>query len=84
MIANTMSLVEETLADAVAKPLAIFKVPNKFVAQTYDKDFVFVIGKADKQGNIKALGAVPAYSAGMTKWAKQQFALFLSQQQAQF
>jgi len=44
---------------------------------------VFVIGKADKQGNIKALGAVPAYSAGMTKWAKQQMALFLSQQQAQ-
>ncbi len=82
-IAKTMSLVEETLADAVVKPLATFKVPNKFVAQTYDKDFVFVIGKADKQGNIKALGAVPAYSAGMTKWAKQQMALFLSQQQAQ-
>jgi hypothetical protein len=81
-IANAMTLVEETLSNAVAKPLATLKVSKEFVAQTYDKDFVFVIGKADKQGNIKALGAVPAYSAGMTKWAKQQLALFFSEQQA--
>ena len=80
-IASNMTLVDETLATALNSPLATFKVPNSFVAETYDKDFVFVIGKADKQGNIKALGAVPAYSAGMTKWAKQQLALFFSKQQ---
>jgi hypothetical protein len=80
-IANNMTLVDETLATALINPLAEFKVANSFVADTYNKDFVFVIGKADKQGNIKALGAVPAYSAGMTKWAKQQLALFFSKQQ---
>ncbi len=80
-IANNMTLVDETLANAILNPLAEFKVANSFVAETYNKDFVFVIGKADKQGNIKALGAVPAYSAGMTKWAKQQLALFFSKQQ---
>jgi hypothetical protein len=81
-IANNMALVDDTLANLADNPLATFKVPNSVVANTYDKDFVFVIGKADKQGNIKALGAVPAYSAGMTKWAKQQLALFISNQQA--
>ena len=80
-IANNMTLVDETLATALKNPLAEFKVANSFVADTYNKDFVFVIGKADKQGNIKALGAVPAYSAGMAKWAKQQLALFFSKQQ---
>ena len=81
-IANNMAFVDETLANAVLNPLATFKVANSFVSETHNKDFVFVIGKADKQGNIKALGAVPAYSAGMTKWAKQQLALFFSKQQA--
>jgi len=80
-IANNMGLVDERLAEAVLNPLATFKVPDTFVSETYNKDFVFVIGKADKQGNIKALGTVPAYSAGMTKWAKQQLALFFSKQQ---
>lgn len=81
-IANNMTFVEDTLANAIDNPLATFKVAKDFVANTYDKEFVFVIGKADKQGNIKALGAIPAYSAGMTKWAKQQLALFLAAQQA--
>jgi hypothetical protein len=81
-IANNMALVDDALAGMLDSPLATFKVPNSVVANTYDKDFVFVIGKADKQGNIKALGAVPAYSAGMTKWAKQQLALFISNRQA--
>jgi hypothetical protein len=80
-INNNISFVEDTLANAIDSPLATFKVSKEFVANTYDKEFVFVIGKADKQGNIKALGAVPAYSAGMAKWAKQQLALFLAEQQ---
>lgn len=80
-IANNMAYVDDTLASALNNPLATFKVADSFVAETYNKDFVFVIGKADKKGNIKALGAVPAYSAGMTKWAKQQLALFFSKQQ---
>ncbi|QWE18667.1 hypothetical protein [Polynucleobacter corsicus] len=82
VIANNLALVDDTLASLAENPLATFKVPNSVVATTYDKEFVFVIGKADKQGNIKALGAVPAYSAGMAKWAKQQLALFISNQQA--
>ena len=81
-IASNMTYVEDTLANAIDNPLATFKVAKDFVANTYDKDYVFVIGKADKQGNIKALGAIPSYSAGMTKWAKQQLALFLAEQQA--
>jgi hypothetical protein len=79
-IANSLSMVEETLENAISRPLATFKVNSNFVAETYNKDYVFVIGKADKQGNIKALGAVPAYSAGLTKWAKHQLALYFSQQ----
>jgi hypothetical protein len=81
-IANNLTLVDDALSSAVDSPLATFKVADSLVAKTYDKDFVFVIGKADKQGNIKVLNAVPAYSAGMTKWAKQQLALFLAEQQA--
>jgi len=80
-IANNLSVANEALVNAETTPLATFKVPADFVAETYNKGYVFVIGKADKQGNIKALGAVPAYSAGMTKWATQQLALFFSKQQ---
>jgi hypothetical protein len=79
-ISNSMTFVDEALAAANDKPLATFKVADSFVANTHNKDFVFVIGKSDQHGNIKALAAVPAHSAGMVKWAKQQLALFISQQ----
>ena len=81
-IAKNLSLVDDALAIAIESPIATFKVAESLVAKTYDKGYVFVIGKADKKGNIKALNVVPAYSAGMTKWAREQLALFLAEQQA--
>jgi hypothetical protein len=81
-IANNLTFVDDALTNAEESPLATFKVAESLVAKTYDKGYVFVIGKADKKGSIKALNVVPAYSAGMTKWAKQQLALFLAEQQA--
>lgn len=81
-IANNMDLVDDALTSVEESPLATFKVDKSLVAETYDKGYVFVIAKADKQGSIKALNVVPAYSAGMTKWAKQQLALFSAEQQA--
>lgn len=82
-IANNLTFVEEALTNAEESPLASFKVAESLVAKTYDKGYVFLIGKADKKGGIKALNVVPAYSAGMTKWAKQQLALFLAEQQVE-
>ena len=81
-IANNIAFVDDALTSAEESPLATFKVTESLVAKTYDKGYVFVIGKADRKGSIKALNVVPAYSAGMTKWAKQQLALFLAEQQA--
>ena len=81
-ITNNLSLVDDALAIAIESPIATFKVAESLVAKTYDKDYVFVIGKADKKGNIKALNAVPTYSAGLTKWAREQLALFLAEQKA--
>jgi hypothetical protein len=83
MLKQHMTFVDDALTSAVETPLATFKVAESLVAKTYDKGYVFVIGKADKKGSIKALNVVPAYSAGMTKWAKQQLALFLAEQQAE-
>jgi dsDNA-binding SOS-regulon protein len=42
----------------------------------------FLVGKADKNGKVKVTSVVPAFSKGMAKWAKQQLALFLAEQQA--
>jgi hypothetical protein len=79
-IANAMELVEEQLAEKRNKPLGTVKVPAEFVADTQDKEFMFVLATADADGTVKLLSAVPAYSEGTTKWAKQQLALFLSKQ----
>jgi hypothetical protein len=76
-IADAMPLVEEQLTERESQPLAVFNVPAEFVADTHDKDFMFVLAKADADGKVKALSAIPAQTAGMTKWAKQQLALFL-------
>ena len=80
-ITNAMTLVEEQLASNDAKPLATFKVLPEFVAEHQD-GYVFVMAKAERSGKVKALAVVPAQSAGVTKWAKQNLALFLSDQAA--
>jgi hypothetical protein len=81
-IARAMPLVEETLSNsAVNKPLAKFSVPAQFVAASYQKDFTFLIGKADKDGNVQVLSVIPAYSEGVEKWAKQSLATFLDDEQ---
>lgn len=83
-IARAMPLVEETLGDsAINKPLAKFSVPPQFVAASYQKGFTFLIGKADKQGNVKVLSVIPAYSEGVEKWAKQSLASFLDDEQVE-
>jgi hypothetical protein len=79
-IADNIELVNEALAEAEKKPLATFNVPKEFVADIYNEDFIFVLAKANKQGNIKVLSAVPKYSTGMGNWARQQMALFISEQ----
>lgn len=80
-VANAMTLVDEQLQSSEHKPLATFQVPASFVEGLQD-DYVFVMAKADSKGVVKALATVPANSAGMTKWAKQQLALFLSNETA--
>jgi hypothetical protein len=73
-VASRLPDVDECLGTAVSQPLATFKVLPKLVENVYDKDFFFVIAKADKQGNVKALATVPTYSAGIANWAKKQLA----------
>jgi hypothetical protein len=77
-IDTAMELVEGHLETAEKKPLATFKVDASFVADTHDKDFVMVLAKAEADGTVKVLAAVPAQSEGYAKWAKQKLALFLS------
>ena len=80
-ITDAMTLVEEQLMSGDAAPLAKFKVSPAFVADKQE-GYVFVMAKADSRGEVKALAVVPAQSAGVTNWAKQQLALFLSTQAA--
>lgn len=80
-IADAMTLVEEQLANSELTPLATFQTSPSLLDGLQD-DYVFVMAKADSNGLVKALVTVPAQSAGMTKWAKQQLALFLSNETA--
>ena len=80
-ITEAMTLVEEQLASSDAAPLAKFKVSPAFVADKQE-GYVFVMARADSKGEVKALAVVPAQSAGVTNWAKQQLALFLNTQAA--
>ena len=77
-VAEALPLVDERLADEQAKPLATFKVPAKHVQDTHDKEFTFLIGKADSEGQVKVLGVIPAYSKGVENWARTALAKFLS------
>jgi hypothetical protein len=78
-IADSMELVEEMLIEAEQHPIANFTVPKEFVANTNSSGILFFMAKADRNGNVKALTAVPANSEGMEKWAKQKLALYLNE-----
>jgi hypothetical protein len=77
-IETAMELVEGQLEESEQKPLATFKVDASFVADTNSKDFLMVLAKADTDGNVKILAAVPAQADGYANWAKKKLALFLS------
>ena len=78
-IESAMTLVEEQLESSYNAPLATFKVSPDYV-EGLQSGYVFLMARANSKGEVRALALVPAQSEGMTKWAKQQMALFLSQQ----
>ena len=79
-IADTLPLVEERLAEA-DNCLGEIKVSAEWVQKTHNEELTFLIGKADKKGNVRVMSVVPAYTKGMANWAKKQLALFLMEQQ---
>jgi hypothetical protein len=80
-IASALDMVNEQLTSNNSS-LAEVTVPAAWVAGTYGEEMTFLVGKADKNGKVKVTSVVPAFSKGMAKWAKQQLALFLAEQQA--
>ena len=78
-IESAMTLVEEQLESSYNAPLATFKVSPDYV-EGLQSGYVFLMARANSKGEVRALALVPAQSEGMTKWAKQQMAVFLSQQ----
>lgn len=80
-IASALDMVNEQLTNNCSS-LAEVTVPAAWVAGTYEEEMTFLVGKADKNGKVKVTSVVPAFSKGMAKWAKQQLALFLAEQQA--
>ena len=81
-IKDTLPLVDEQLNDESQK-LGEFKVSSEWVSKTYDKELTVMVGKTDKQGNIRVVSVIPAYSKGVTNWAKKQIAIFLIEKQAE-
>jgi len=80
-IADAMPLVQEHLS-STTNDLGELAVPAAWVSETHDKDFTFLLARADRAGKVKVLSVVPGYSKGMASWAKKQIALFLSAEQA--
>jgi hypothetical protein len=77
-IDTAIELVEGQLEIAEHKPLATFKVDASFVKETHGEGYVMVLAKADSDGTVKALAAIPAKADGYANWAKKSLALFLS------
>lgn len=80
-IASALDMVNEQLTNSTTT-LGLVTVPAAWVAETYGEEMTFLVGKADKTGKVHVTSVVPAFSKGMAKWAKQQLALFLFEQQA--
>jgi hypothetical protein len=79
-IEETLPLVDEQLNDT-EQTLAEIKVGTEWVANTQAEELTFLVGKADKKGNVRVISVVPGYSKGMATWAKKQLAMFLIDQQ---
>lgn len=78
-----MPLVVERLEDAAKAPIATLKVPAAFVKDIYHEEMIFLVAKADRAGNVDVMSAVPGYTKGVSKWAKEKLAVFLFDQQAE-
>lgn len=79
-IEKTMPLVNELLEGNTALPLGELTVPERLVEKTHEEGFTFLIGKADKSGKVSVLSVVPAQSKAMLNWAKNELALYLSEE----
>jgi len=80
-IASALEMVNEQLSNRTSS-LAELTVPAAWVAGTHSEEMTFLVGRADKNGKVHVTSVVPAFSKGMAKWAKNQLALFLAEQQA--
>ncbi len=79
-IASALDMVNEQLSNN-SHCLAEVSVPAAWVTESVGKEMTFLIGRADKNGKVQVTSVVPAFSKGMAKWAKNQLALFLAEQQ---
>lgn len=82
-VEEAMPTVIERLEDAAQNPIAKLKVPPTFVKDIYQKEMIFLVAKTDKSGNVAVMSAVPGFTKGMSKWAKEKLAVFLFDQQAE-
>jgi hypothetical protein len=81
-IADAMPQVEEYLHGQNSTCIAEFDVAPAYIAKTCNEEFTFLLAKADANGHIQVVSAVPAFSKMFAKWAKEELAMFLSEQQA--
>jgi len=80
-ISEAMPQVNEYLHSVDISVIAEFDVPPASVAKSVGEEFTFLLAKADSNGHVQVISAVPAFSKKFAKWAKQELALFLSEQQ---
>jgi hypothetical protein len=78
-IATSMPLVTEYLQSESC--IAEFDVAPEYVAKTCGQEFTFLLAKADSNGHVQVMSAVPSFSKAFANWAKQELAVFLAEQQ---
>lgn len=81
-IATAMPQVEDYLRGQNNSCIAEFDVAPEYVAKTCGEEFTFLLAKADSNGHVQVVSAVPAFSKMFAKWAKEELAMFLAEQQA--
>jgi hypothetical protein len=81
-IATDMPQVEEFLHGQNSTCIAEFDVAPEYVAKTCGEEFTFLLAKADSNGHVQVVSAVPTFSKMFAKWAKEELAVFLAEQQA--
>jgi hypothetical protein len=77
-IANAMPLVEEMIAGDAGARIGQVSVAREMVADSCDEEMTFLIGKANKRGEIDIVSVVPGFSKGAANWAKKQLAMYLA------